>query len=123
MKHWVLLLIIITAVSVTACSNNINNSEKGTVSEDGAMSEEGYIISKDKDRILVVGGISQEDVQSTSVEDILNGKGSSAAWFDIPDDLQVGDLQVGQKVKVWFSVMAESYPGQATAQKVQVINE
>ncbi|NDI35339.1 YobA family protein [Chengkuizengella sediminis] len=117
MKHWVLLLLlIITSVSV-ACSNDVNNSEEGT------MSEEGYIISKDKDRILVVGGISQEDVQSYSVEDILNGKGSSAVWFYIPDDLQVGDLQVGQKVKVWFSVMAESYPGQATAQKVTVINE
>ncbi|WP_160646798.1 YobA family protein [Chengkuizengella marina] len=118
MKHGLfLLLLIITSVSIIACSNDVSSSEEST------MSEEGYIVSKDKDRILVIGGISLEDVQSYSPEDILNGKGSSAVWFYIPDDLQVGDLQVGQKVKVWFSEMAESYPGQATAQKLIVINE
>jgi hypothetical protein len=73
---------------------------------------DGYIVSKEKDRILVVSSASRN-----------NGSGGGgdeyhdAIWFsDAPEE-----VQIGQKVQIWYNFVLDSYPGQSLASKVMVL--
>lgn len=57
---------------------------------------EGYIVKKKDKNILVV---------------------NDAIWFSNAP----ADVQVGQKVQVWYDFVAESYPGQSSAKKVVIL--
>ncbi|MDG5786839.1 YobA family protein [Evansella sp. AB-P1] len=83
--------------------------------------QEGYIVEINE-RILVVSGISQEEAVEMTEEDILHPETSvgSATWFSVTDSDQ---YEVGQLVRVSFRAMNESYPGQATATSVKVLEE
>lgn len=45
---------------------------------------------------------------------------SEAIWFST-DELDT--LEVGQMVSVWTTLIEESYPGQASAEKIEIIEE
>ncbi|MFS1511003.1 M56 family metallopeptidase [Chengkuizengella sp. SCS-71B] len=88
-------------------------SAMGSTNTESSVEYIGYISDKDMNGIFVVEGDSQEDVQTDS----------DRAWFSIPNDLQLDDLQVGQKVKVLYSDMTSLFPEQFTAEKVIVLDD
>nr|WP_276609490.1 DUF3221 domain-containing protein [Chengkuizengella sediminis] len=88
-------------------------SALGSTNTESTVEYIGYIIDKDKNGMFVVEGDSQEYVQSDS----------DITWFSIPNELQLDDLQVGQKVKVLYSDMTSLFPGQFTTEKVIVLDD
>ena len=81
---------------------------------------EGYIIEIEENRILVAEDITSdkyEAIKDKSISD-LNEEGISLIYFSNDD---ISNLRVGNKVEIWFDgKMAESYPGQAGAIKIEV---
>jgi hypothetical protein len=88
-------LVLLLTISLLGCSssNNNNDSEAGIT---------GYIMNKENDRILVVSSYAQD---------------LSAIWFSKAPK----DILIGEKVKVWFDAVAESYPGQSEIKKISIV--
>lgn len=94
---------LITLLSLFWLAGCTSHSEPGI---------EGYVVKKEQDRILVVDS-SPEDFSSTGgLAEFYN-----AIWFSSAP----GKVKVGEKVQVWFDVVAESYPGQSEAEKFVII--
>jgi hypothetical protein len=75
---------------------------------------EGYVVKKENGRILVVASKPKDFSSTGGLAEFYN-----AIWFsNAPEKVKVGD-----KVKVWFDIVAESYPGQSQAEKVQILPE
>ncbi|WP_169907784.1 DUF3221 domain-containing protein [Priestia abyssalis] len=79
----------------------------------GAPDTEGYVVKKEEGRILVVSSESEDFSSSGGLKEAY-----SAYWVSkVPED-----VELGQKVRVWFSgPTTDSYPGGAGAKKVSVI--
>lgn len=66
---------------------------------------EGYVVNLGKSKFLITGREQDES--------------DSAVWFEFKDTEM--SLRVGMKLKVEFSYMEQSYPGQSTAEKIEVL--
>lgn len=78
----------------------------------GPPGMEGYVVQKEGGRILVVDSVPKDYSSTGGVKEFYNAIFFSGA----PDD-----IRIGQKVKVWFTIVAESYPGQSKAEHVEVL--
>jgi Protein of unknown function (DUF3221) len=75
---------------------------------------EGYVVKIENGRILVVASKPKDFSSTGGLAEFYN-----AIWFsNAPEKVKVGD-----KVQVWFDVVAESYPGQSEAEKVEILAE
>lgn len=84
----------------------------GSGALDGVPGIEGFIVKKDKDNVLVVSAAPYDPDGDGG-----NPGGYDAIWFSsVPEELQVGD-----KVQVWYRFVLESYPGQSVADKLRVL--
>lgn len=73
----------------------------------------GYVMNRENSRILVVDAIPQDFSSTGGIDEFYN-----AIWFaDAPNEIKLGD-----KVKVWFDIVAESYPGQSEVMHIEVVN-
>lgn len=72
----------------------------------------GYVMKKEGGRILVVNSNPQDFSSTGGVEEYYD-----AIWFSKAP----ASIEVGQQVKVWFDIVADSYPGQSEVQKIEVI--
>ena len=106
-------LLIVFCLALVGCSEISKTTKTEQI--------EGYIIEIEENRILVAEDITSdkyEAIKDKSISD-LNEEGISLIYFS-NDDLS--NLRVGNKVGIWFDgKMAESYPGQAGAIKIEVI--
>lgn len=100
--------------------DSFNNSEKqipadGSKTQDTKKNEPGimgYVVDKENGRILVVSSEAQDFSSNGGVSEFYE-----AIWFsNAPDDINIGD-----KVSVWFNIVLESYPGQSEIQDIKVI--
>ncbi|QUG43291.1 YobA family protein [Psychrobacillus sp. INOP01] len=82
---------------------------------------EGVIIDTKDTSILVIGGLSVDEVKNMSVEEALEA-GKDAAWFSLTMD-QRNRLKLHDEVKVGYTTLEESYPAQGIAKTVEKINE
>lgn len=73
---------------------------------------EGYVVKKVDGRILVVDPLPQDFSSTGGMKEYYN-----AIWFSNAPK----KVQVGQKVKVWFNIVATSYPGQSSSKKVTIL--
>ncbi|QOR67868.1 YobA family protein [Cytobacillus suaedae] len=108
------LWIVLLGVFLVGCGSSVGSSggDGDSKIDHDPPGMEGYVISVKGDRILVVEAKSQ-DFSSTGGEEEFY----SAIWFSKAPD----NMKVGQKVQVWFDIVAESYPGQSEAKKVVVL--
>lgn len=104
------MLIACCFVAFTA-SGCIDKEEQGLNPVGG-----GYVVDIDeKGRILVVSS------ENESVSAGANDPYYEAVWYALPEDQE--PIEVGKEVHVWMeqgAVVLESYPGQASAAKVDV---
>ncbi|MPW27231.1 DUF3221 domain-containing protein [Alkalibaculum sp. M08DMB] len=99
MKKLYIPLILLLLLSLSGCKG-----DPGMI---------GYVIQRENDRILVVDTIAQDFSETGGLDEFYN-----AIWFaNAPEDVNIGD-----KVKVWFDIVAESYPGQSTVKYIEVVN-
>ncbi|QNF27397.1 DUF3221 domain-containing protein [Metabacillus elymi] len=111
MKRKLALIITISTIGLYACGNDqptTSGSNEQPPKEDPAtsMQLEGYVVEKTANTVLVVNPNPKEATQS-------NGP---AYFSNTPDTLKIGD-----KVSISYDVMLESYPGQAEAKAVNVL--
>lgn len=97
-------ILLLSGLSLFGC-----NSDTPAAAQPGI---EGYVVGKTDDRILVVSSVPKDFSSSGGMKEFYN-----AIWFSKAPK----DIEVGQKVHVWFSYVMESYPGQSTAEKVIVV--
>lgn len=103
-RIWSFIFALILTISLIGCSGG-----KAPDTEAGIM---GYVMDKEKDRILAVSSDAQDFSSTGGVEEFYD-----AIWFsEAPKDIEIGD-----KVKVWFDIVAESYPGQSKVEHIEVI--
>jgi hypothetical protein len=101
-KKIIFILIILLAALATGCGGG-NRGEAGIT---------GYVMKIEEGRILVIGSEAQNFSSTGGVEAFYD-----AIWFsNVPED-----ILIGQKVKVWFDMVMDSYPGQSEAKHVEVI--
>jgi hypothetical protein len=111
MKRFFYFVIVLSlSLSLFGCStNNIDDEQKAPSAEAGIT---GYVMKKDNGRILVISQVAKDFSSTGGVEEFYD-----AIWFsNAPKDIQVGD-----KVKVWYDLVLESYPGQSEVKYLEVI--
>lgn len=102
MKKILLLFLLTISFLFVACSS-VKDDEPGMI---------GYIVKVDNGRILVVDPEPKDFSSTGGISEFYN-----AIWFsNAPKEVRPGD-----KVKVWFDIVADSYPGQSEALAVEVI--
>lgn len=109
-------LVFITScilLALIGCSNNPNQSNTSTTDSSDQPGIEGYVIEKANGSILVVDPIPQDFSSTGGVSEFHN----AISFSNAPAEVNIGD-----KVQVWFDSVAESYPGQSKVKKIKVIN-
>lgn len=101
-----LLVVVSLVISLLGCSAN----DSTVVKDDPGLV--GYVMSKEGDRILVVSDKAQDFSSTGGIDEFYDAISFSKA----PKDIKIGD-----KVKVWFDVVAESYPGQSEVKSIELI--
>lgn len=108
-----LLLIGICSVFLVACNSeteNTNNPKEITgnveVEKDVLPSITGEIVEIENSRFLV----------ESTTKKLPDGR-PDAIWFSTDD---IESLKVGQNVSVWTTAIDQSYPGQATVEKIKI---
>ena len=106
-KFVVFILVLIFVFTFSGC--NGNNASNTPDTEPGMV---GFVMDSDNGRILVVDPVAQDFSSTGGVNEFYN-----AIWFsNVPDGVKTGN-----KVKVWFDIVAESYPGQSEALDIEII--
>jgi len=104
MKGFLIFVLLLSlTISLLGCSSDNSNDEAGIT---------GYVMNKENDRILVVSSEAQDFSDSGGLDEFYN-----AIWFAKAPK----DIIIGEKVMVWFDIVAESYPGQSEIKKIAVI--
>lgn len=119
MRHCKLIIIaLLTAIIFTGCTS---------AGEQELSKEEGYVLDKGDDVILVAKEISAEEFIEIDNKFVF---GDPALDFDGPDEVgliyisyeDIDNIKKGDKVKAWVDGVGDSYPQQAKAVKVSVQN-
>ena len=87
--------------------------------------QQGYIVEIREERILVISHIDREDIGELSVEELLeksvdqsDGRDLIAVWYSVDS---TEEFEVGQYVEVRSREVMDSWPQQANAEGVQVL--
>jgi hypothetical protein len=106
------VLVLLLTISLIGCksSNTSDGGNKTPSAEPGIL---GYVMAKENNGMLVVSQEAQDFSSTGGVEEFYN-----AIWFsNAPKDIKIGD-----KVKVWYDLVLESYPGQSEIKHVEVVS-
>ncbi|EAG4430298.1 DUF3221 domain-containing protein, partial [Listeria monocytogenes] len=113
-KKLVISVILITVLAsfIVGCSKDTTNNEDKTTMEG--------IVAKIKDnQILVVEGVTNEEIKGLAEEDMIK-KAQSAAYFELKQEVK--NLKIGNKVKVWIESLDTSNPAYGISSKVEILN-
>lgn len=100
MKYFTLVLCVL----LFGCSSTAFIEEPGI---------EGYVVKKEGNRILVVDSVPKDFSSTGGVQEFYN-----AIWFSNAP----AEAVLGQRVQVWFDVVAESYPGQSEVKQIKILS-
>ncbi len=135
-KAWLACLLLSAAVLFTACGggggnnqageNNDGNSASGTPSQEEQpvqVISGGYVMQTDDNRLLITELVEDGDrsfIEALSLAITEDTEIASASG----EVLALDDLAVGSFVAAWtIGPIAESYPGQATAAKITLLDD
>lgn len=118
LKLTLLTVILLLLVFTASC---------GTSLDPTVRSQEGYIVDMTEERIYVISHIEREDIHELTEEELLEKsvEGSDnrdliAVWYNVSS---VDDYQVGQYVEVRSRQVMDSFPQQADAAGVSILDE
>lgn len=115
-KIFLLIFITMLTISVFGCNSKTSDTAPTTTApttpaQSSKPGITGYVMDKEGDRILVVDPESNDYSSTGGVSEFYN-----AIWFS-----NAGDAEIGDEVNVWFDIVADSYPGQSEAKRVEKI--
>ncbi|MDW7650274.1 MAG: YobA family protein [Bacillota bacterium] len=97
------ILALLVVSSLVGCLESRPSGEPGIT---------GYVMKREDGRILVIDPNPQDFSSTGGVDEYYN-----AIYFsNAPRDVTVGD-----KVKVWFDIMMDSYPGQSEVEYLEIV--
>jgi hypothetical protein len=123
-RYFALILSIFLILSLFGCSqtdindiidDSFNNSTAGVLSGDPVNAEPtiiGYVMNKQNERILVVNPDAVDFSSTGGIDEYYD-----AVWLSNAPE----NINVGEKVKVWFSDVMDSYPAQSSIESIEVI--
>lgn len=99
----------------------------GTAVDPTVRSQKGYIVDITEERIYVISHIDREDIEELTEDELLEKsvEGSDnrdliAVWYNVGS---VDDYQVGQYVEVRSREVMDSFPQQADAAGITILDE
>lgn len=117
----VLLIISIVLIGIVAVVGSITLYYQNNQTQNpSAMSIEGTVAIMDGQRILVVNGVDVEELNGKTEEEIVDGA-TEAIWFSLSID-QREIVEEYDEVRISYSKIDESFPGQAVANTVNVLD-
>lgn len=100
------------------CSNQLEGFE-------GTLVQKSDIKGVGKE-ILVIQGVSKEDIEKKEVSEIIKeNRGKKNSFFFSIDEDSFSKLKVGQKVRVYYDsekAQLESDPPRKTGEKIEILN-
>lgn len=111
----ILVLLLSIPIVILGCGPIPDNEVAGSIQTtppDYDAGITGYIMDKRDGRILVVSPEKQDFSSTGGMSEFYD-----AIWFSKPPD----DAEIGMKVKVWYEIVLQSYPGQAEVTHLEVI--
>ena len=82
---------------------------------------EGIVAKKEDARILVISGKDKDELKGQTEEEMLEGV-AEAIWFSLSLD-QAQSVKEFDRVRMSFSQVKESFPGQASANSMKILND
>lgn len=117
----VLLIVVIVLVAVATIVYTITSFYQNNETQNGySQSIEGTVAKIDDARILVIKGKNASELEGQTEEEMLEGV-SEAIWFSLSID-QVKTVKEMDYVRISYSSVNESFPGQASANSVKVLS-
>lgn len=118
----VLFIILIAIIAISAIIVSITTFYQNNQTQSGnAMSIDGIVAKKEDQRILVISGVEAEELRDLTEEEMLEGV-TNAIWFSLSID-QMKIVNEYDYVRISYSNIKESFPGQANANTIKVLNE
>jgi len=118
----VLLIILIAIIAISAIIVSITAFYQNNQTQSGnAMSIDGIVVKKEDQRILVISGVEAEELKGQTEEEMLEGV-TNAIWFSLSID-QMKIVNEYDYVRITYSNIDESFPGQASANTIKVLND
>jgi len=118
----VFLIVIIVLAALAAIIFSISSFYQNNQTQQGfSESFEGTVAKIDDSRILVIKGKDAAELKGQTEEEMLEGV-SEAIWFSLSID-QVKTVKEMDSVRINYSSVNESFPGQASANSVKVISD
>lgn len=114
----VLLIIVIVLVALATIVFTITSFYQNNQTQNGySQSIEGTVAKIDDSRILVISGKDRAELEGQTEEEMLEGV-SEAIWFTLSID-QIKTVNELDTVRITYSTVSESFPGQASANGVK----
>lgn len=118
----VLLIVVIVLVAVATIVYTITSFYQNNETQNGySQSIEGTVAKIDDARILVIKGKNASELEGQTEEEMLEGV-SEAIWFSLSID-QVKTVDEWDTVRITYSTVSESFPGQASANGVKNLSD
>ena len=118
----VLLIVVIVFVALATIVYTITSFYQNNEIQNGySQSIEGTIAKIDDARILVIKGKEAAELEGQTEEEMLEGV-SEAIWFSLSID-QIKTVNDLDTVRITYSDVSESFPGQASANGVKNLSD
>jgi regulator of protease activity HflC (stomatin/prohibitin superfamily) len=118
----VFVIVIIVLAALAAIIFSISSFYQNNQTQQGySESFEGTVAKIDDSRILVIKGKDAAELKGQTEEEMLEGV-SEAIWFSLSID-QVKTVKEMDSVRISYSSVNESFPGQASANNVKIISD
>ncbi|PUB14600.1 DUF3221 domain-containing protein [Paenisporosarcina sp. OV554] len=120
-KAVILIVIILFAALVAVVFSITSFYQKNETQNGYSKAIEGTVAIIDDSRVLVISGKDADELKGQTEEEMLKGV-SEAIWFSLSID-QVKTVQEMDSVRITYSKVSESFPGQSSANSLKNISD
>lgn len=115
MVKFILFPVLLCLIAIlSACNQQGSTDDPPTI--------EGYIVEAEENQLLVVSNITREQAETITREEIFQMEDINAIVFELSNNSAT--YEKGQKVQVWAEdSIRESFPAQAEAETIEIIEE
>jgi hypothetical protein len=118
----VILVILIAMIAISAVVVSITLFYQNNQTQNGQeMSIDGTVAKIEDQRVLVISGKVAEELKDKSEVEMLEGI-QEAIWFSLSID-QLKIVNEYDYVRITFSQVNESFPGQANANNIEILSQ
>lgn len=121
-RKLVAALTIIVLIVLSLLAFMFSNSSGDTVSNESENSMEGIIAQIKEGQILLVRGLTSEEINELLSEQEIITRAESATYFELTQDQQVDNLKIGMAVRVWYENLDTSNPAYGVSKKVEILD-